>query len=78
MNNIIKIIEKNEEKELNQKLIKIFDYKFLVNLNSTDMKILKYLNENFPKLGDLITGNRFEIILSRGVELGKEGKIVYW
>ncbi|MHA1982098.1 MAG: Eco57I restriction-modification methylase domain-containing protein [Promethearchaeota archaeon] len=77
MDNIIKIIEKNEEKELNQKLIKKFDYKFLVYLTPTDVKILEHLNENFHKLGDLITDNRFKIILSRGVELGKEGKIVY-
>ena len=81
MDNIIKINKKKEEhqfnKELNQKLIKKFDYKFLVYLNSTDVKILEHLNENFPKLGDLIIDNRFGIILSRGVELGKEGKIVY-
>ena len=81
MDNIIKIIEKNEEhhskKELNQNLIKKFDYKFLVYLNSTDVKILEHLIENFPKLGDLMNDECFEIILSRGVELGKEGKIVY-
>ena len=78
--NLIKIkINKDPhiKKELNQHLIKKFDYKFLINLNSTDMKILEHLKENFPKLGDLITDNRFEIILSRGIELGKEGKIVF-
>jgi len=79
MDNIIKINDEEHQcnKELNQKLIKKFDYKFLVYLTSTDVKILEHLNENFPKLGDLIIDNRFEIILSRGVELGKEGKIVY-
>ncbi|MHA1669016.1 MAG: Eco57I restriction-modification methylase domain-containing protein [Promethearchaeota archaeon] len=81
MANIIKIIEKNEEhyskKVLNQSLIKKFDYKFLIYLTSTDVKILEHLNENFPKLGNLMSEDRFEIILSRGVELGKEGKIVY-
>lgn len=79
--NIIQVIEKIEDyhskKELNQKTIKNFDYKFLVYLNSTDIKILEHLNENFPKLGDLLVDNRFKIVLSRGVELGKEGKIVF-
>jgi len=79
--NIIQIIEGNEfnqiKKEMNQRLIKKFDYNFLVNLSSVDVKILEYLNEKFPKLADLLADDRFEIILSRGVELGKDGKIVY-
>ena len=81
MENVIKIIDINEEppskKEMNQYLIKQFNYNFIISLDSTDVKILGHLNENFPKLEDLIIDKHFEIILSRGVELGKEGKIVY-
>jgi len=79
--NIIQIIEGPEynqiKKEMNQNLIKKFDYNFLVNLSSVDVRILEHLNEKFPKLAEIIADDRFEIILSRGIELGKDGKIVY-
>jgi len=46
-------------------------------LSQKDTDILEYLNSKFPKLKDLIIDPRFDIIISRGVELGKDGKVVY-
>ncbi|MFX1411339.1 MAG: N-6 DNA methylase [Promethearchaeota archaeon] len=60
-----------------QNLIEKWDYKFLINLNSVDKVILDHLNNNFQKVNDLINNNDFKIFLSRGVELGKEGKVIF-
>lgn len=63
--------------QINQKIIEKWDYKFLINLNSTDISILDHLNSNFPKLNYLINNDDFTILLRRGVELGKEGKVIF-
>ncbi len=81
MENLISIKEMNGDRhstrELNQKLIEKFDFKFQIYLNAIDVKIIDHLNENFPKLGNLMNDASYHIILSRGIELGKGGKIVY-
>jgi len=46
-------------------------------LNEADIRILDNLNKNFPKLEELIESSDFNIKLSRGVELGKEGEIIF-
>ena len=63
--------------QITQKLIEKWDYKFLINLNSMDSVILDHLNNNFPKLSDLINSENFTILLSRGIELGKAGKVIF-
>ena len=60
-----------------QNLIELWDFEFLINLNENDIRILDYLNTNFPKLEDLIESPDFNIRLSRGVELGKEGEVIF-
>jgi len=79
--NLIKIPKFNSISKLNtqilQKKVKEWDYKFLINLSQKDTDILEYLNSKFPKLKDLMIDPRFEIVISRGVELGKDGRIIY-
>jgi len=60
-----------------QNLIEHWDYEFLINLNQRDIEILDQLNSNFPKLSDLMNDTRFSISLKRGVEIGKEGYVIY-
>ena len=60
-----------------QNLIEHWDYEFLINLNQRDIEILDYLNSNFPKLSDLMNDTRFSISLKRGVEIKKEGYVIY-
>jgi len=80
-NNQIKIkfplIQSQPDNIIVQNLIKNWDYEFLINLNEIDFRILDYLNTNFPKLEELIESSKFNIKLSRGVELGKEGKVIF-
>jgi len=76
---LIKNTQKNEQLEsyLTQYVIGKWDYKFLINLTQRDIKILEYLKSNFPKLLDIINNSQFKISISRGVEIGKEGEIIY-
>ncbi len=60
-----------------QNLIEYWGYEFLINLNDSDLRILDHLNTNFPRLEELIENSKFNIRLSRGVELGKEGKVIF-
>jgi hypothetical protein len=60
-----------------QKLLKSWDYKFLINLTENDIIILDFLNSNFTKLKQLIERKDYSIQIGRGVELGKQGKIIY-
>ncbi|GAH06946.1 unnamed protein product, partial [marine sediment metagenome] len=60
-----------------QNLIEHWDYEFLINLNQRDIEILDHLNSNFPKLSDLMNDTRFSLSLKRGVEIGKDGYVVY-
>jgi hypothetical protein len=74
--NSIKIkLTDEQEKQIPQISIKRWDFKFLIHLNEMDIPIIEHLNKNFPKLMDL--NNDFKILLSRGVELAKTGKIIY-
>ncbi|MHA1338266.1 MAG: TaqI-like C-terminal specificity domain-containing protein [Promethearchaeota archaeon] len=63
--------------ELTQESIRKMDYEFLVQLTEKDIEIMYYLNSKFPKLEDIMNNVQFDIILSRGIELGKEGNIIY-
>ena len=60
-----------------QNLIEHWDYQFLINLNQRDIEILDHLNSNFLKLSDLMNDTRFSISLKRGVEIGKNGYVIY-
>jgi len=60
-----------------QNLIEHWDYEFLINLNQRDIEILDHLNSNFLKLSDLMSDTRFSISLKRGVEIGKDGYVIY-
>ena len=66
-----------KEKLLLQKNIPDWDYKFLIHLNQKDIEILNHLNSKFPKLKSLMDDSKFNISINRGVELGKEGEIIY-
>ncbi len=80
-NNEIKIYFNNSRREgintIEQKQLKNWNYRFLINLYKIDIQILDYLNNKFPTLGELIFKKDYKIILNRGVELTKEGKIFY-
>ncbi len=76
--NLINIkLSNNWTKQFRQNLIKKWDYKFLIHLNDLDISILEYINKYFPKLKDLSNDQNYKILLSRGVELGKGGNIIY-
>ena len=62
---------------IKQSTLKEWEYKFLVNINKVDIKILEHLNSNFPKIKNIMKNPEYKIIIFRGVELGKEGAIVY-
>jgi adenine-specific DNA-methyltransferase len=70
-------INNNNINKIIQKKIKDWEFKFLININERDFSILDILEKNFPKLKDLMEDTNYEIILNRGVELGKEGNIIY-
>ncbi|MHA1532704.1 MAG: Eco57I restriction-modification methylase domain-containing protein, partial [Candidatus Heimdallarchaeota archaeon] len=76
---IVSKVLKNDqiENSLIQKDLVEWDYKFLIHLNQKDREILKLLNSKFANLKDLMIDSQFEISLNRGVELGKEGEIIY-
>jgi tRNA1(Val) A37 N6-methylase TrmN6 len=65
------------ERVITQNLIEDWDYEFLININEDDIRILDHLNKNFPKLEELIESSDFDINLTRGVELGKEGEVIF-
>ncbi len=78
MKNLIRIPSPHpQDKMILQENIKKWDYKFLIHLNSTDISIIEYLNKTFQTLIDINNRKGFEILLSRGVELGKSGEIVF-
>jgi hypothetical protein len=75
--NYIKVIlSNNEAKEISQKTLLKWDYKFLIHLSDEDTNIINYLNDGFPKLKELMTKDDFNILLSRGIELTKKGEII--
>ncbi|MFX0011723.1 MAG: N-6 DNA methylase [Candidatus Hermodarchaeota archaeon] len=81
LNNKIMIEEtlgnSRRENLLLQKDIPEWDYKYLIHLNQMDINILKHLNSKFPKLKSLMDDSKFSISINRGVELGKDGKIIF-
>jgi hypothetical protein len=60
-----------------QSYIKGWNYKFLISLNQEDIKILNFLNKNVPKLNHIMESSNYDIYITRGVELTKEGKVIY-
>ena len=81
LNNKILIKENLEnnprENLLLQKDMPEWDYKYLIHLNQMDINILKHLNSKFPKLKSLMDDSKFSISINRGVELGKDGKVIF-
>ncbi|MFX0020726.1 MAG: Eco57I restriction-modification methylase domain-containing protein [Candidatus Hermodarchaeota archaeon] len=77
-NNLIKLKLADEpEENLPQNVIENWNYKFLIHLNQADISILDQLNSGFPKLKDLPDNYNVKLILGRGVELSKTGKVIY-
>ncbi len=77
-NNLIKLNYENfPEKFLPQNIIEKWGYKFLIHLNESDLFILDKLISDFPKLKDLADKYNIKLLLGRGVELSKTGKIIY-
>ena len=81
LKNMIKIKKSSSNqnliREISQETLKKWNFQFLVNLNDTDIFILNYLSEKFQKVEDIMNKDGFEIILVRGVELNKKGKVIY-
>ncbi|MFX1238365.1 MAG: TaqI-like C-terminal specificity domain-containing protein, partial [Promethearchaeota archaeon] len=65
-----------KKKKLLQKQIKSWNYDFLIHIDKRDIKILDYLSSHFKSLGEIMDLDNYEISLSRGVELGKDGQVI--
>ncbi len=77
-NNQIKLKLSNQyEGTIPQNIIENWGYKFLIHLSEADIMILEHLNINFPKLKDLTRKYNIKLVLGRGVELAKTGKIIF-
>ncbi|MFW9941759.1 MAG: Eco57I restriction-modification methylase domain-containing protein [Candidatus Thorarchaeota archaeon] len=75
--NYIKVkLSNNKTKEISQKTLLKWKYKFLIHLSDEDINIINYINDNFPKLKEIMIKEDFNILLSRGVELTKKGEII--
>ncbi|MFW9881320.1 MAG: TaqI-like C-terminal specificity domain-containing protein, partial [Candidatus Thorarchaeota archaeon] len=75
--NCIKVkLANNEIKEISQKILKEWDYRFLIHLDNEDINIINHLKNNFQKLKDLVKKEGFTVLLSRGIELTKKGEII--
>ena len=66
-----------EPSKIKQKIIEKWNYRFLINLNDQDREIIEFLNINFPEFNDLNVNPNFKIDIWRGVELGKNGKVIF-
>jgi type I restriction-modification system DNA methylase subunit len=79
--NIVNIKLKQNSDDISNSILQShfenWNYKFLININDVDIKILTHLNKNFPSLKQIKEDSRFNFYIKRGVELTKEGKIVY-
>ena len=64
-------------KKVSQAELDNWDDQFLIHLDLKDISILNHLNQNFPKIKDLLIDSRFNIKINRGVELSKDGMIFY-
>ncbi|MBA7646900.1 hypothetical protein ES703_54666 [subsurface metagenome] len=69
--------KRTEPSKISQKIIEKWNYRFLINLNNQDREIIEFLNINFPELNDLNANPNFKIDLWRGIELGKNGKVIF-
>ncbi|MFX1274516.1 MAG: Eco57I restriction-modification methylase domain-containing protein [Promethearchaeota archaeon] len=69
--------ENKKPKTIIQKYIRNWNYDYLIHLDDEDLNLLTHLTEDFLKLGDIMNLDGYQIELSRGVELGKEGKVIY-
>ncbi len=80
-NNIVLIGLEIKDNTIRRKLcqgqMKEWNYDFLIHLSDDDSQILYYLKNNFLKLKDLIDSRDYDISLNRGVELGKEGEVIF-
>ena len=76
-NSIKVIISNHSHREILQKNLQRWDYKFLIHLNKEDILIIEHLKTLFPKLEDLMKNDNFTILLSRGIELTKKGEVIY-
>lgn len=69
--------KRTEPSKISQKIIEKWNYRFLINLNDQDREVIEFLNINFPELNDLNANPNFKIDIWRGVELGKNGKVIF-
>jgi len=69
--------KRTEPSKISQKIIEKWNYRFLINLNDQDREIIEFLTINFPELNDLNVTPNFKIDIWRGVELGKNGKVIF-
>ncbi|MFX1279211.1 MAG: Eco57I restriction-modification methylase domain-containing protein [Promethearchaeota archaeon] len=77
-NNFIKVkISGQNYRKIRQSDLKGWDYNYLIHLNEGDSFIINHLNIQFPKLKDLMKKKGFKILISRGVELTKKGKVIF-
>jgi hypothetical protein len=77
-NNVIKLKFSNQqENTIQQNTIENWNYKFLIHLNNMDIFILEHLFTKFPKFKDLSKKYNIDLVLGRGVELTKTGKIIF-
>jgi len=80
LTNLIQINHNKKRTELskiNQKIIEKWNYRFLINLNDRDREIIEFLNINFPELNELNDNPNYKIDIWRGVELGKNGNVIF-
>jgi len=75
-NNLKIKLSNNETKEISQKILFKWDYKFLIHLSEEDIYIINHLDDRFPKLKELIKKDDFNILLRRGIELTKRGEVI--
>jgi len=76
--NRIKVrVAKQQQKEIIQKSLKVWNYKFLIHLNDEDISIILSLTQKFQRLRELMGKDGFKFTLSRGVELTKTGEVVF-
>ncbi|MBY8990404.1 MAG: N-6 DNA methylase [Candidatus Lokiarchaeota archaeon] len=76
--NSIKVkISDQIKRDILQKDLQKWDYKFLIHLSKEDLFILNHLKKFFPTLKDLMMKKDFNILLSRGIELTKKGEIIF-
>ena len=68
---------KSQTKRIPQRLIKKWNYEFLIHLDPVDISIIEALNEIYPKIKDINQMEGFKINISRGVELAKTGEIIF-